>query len=187
MIFNILVLLLPVLSPCKNTIHLRIDNEFTKREVKVIKWALTSWTNASNKQLCFTTEMAEISPIEMLGFDRDNVSTIYSGKSLWQKAIIISRFDCTERNHCLAITTKSHGSKPYHDIFIRKMYNLYTLMVHELGHVFGLDHSNKRKDVMYHTIRMKGRGTYISYKDKKMLLCLIKSKQLREWQANCSY
>lgn len=167
-------------AECIKIINIRVDDSFSCQEKIIINRALNSWHIASNKQICFNVLESKIHPEEIFLFNFDKVSTIYNN-NLWEVIISISKYNCILS--CIAITTKGLNNDPS-DIFVVVKYKLYPLIIHEVGHLLGIQHSQNNKDIMYGYINNNEK---ISVNDKNVLRCLIENDLLLTWKSKCRY
>lgn len=168
---------------CEYLIALRIDKSFTKKQKNAIERATKIWYSASKKRVCFYIIEDDVSNVE--DYRRDDITTIYSGNYRWHIHYANDHGCIYQLNKCLAVTISSLTKKFRHDIFLIKHSKFLPLVVHELGHILGLQHSNNIEDLMYEVIR---RDIFKPSKnDIEVLECLMDSKQLRNFKNTCKY
>jgi hypothetical protein len=168
---------------CQRIIIVRVDNSFSKKEKTEIEKSATKWHFASLKRICFGIIYHNIYNDSTTYFS-DNISTIYNVNSDWKKVVAQEQRCKYEKNKCMGVAISHNGNQLGADIFIIKRHKFYPLILHELGHLLGLPHSDNPNDTMFQEIK---RNLIITERDKSVLRCLMKSNQVTDWTNRCSY
>lgn len=169
---------------CDHILRLEIDNLFAKLERVEITKAIANWRSASKNRICFQITWRDTSN-DVRFFRSDNKFTIYSWRRPWQIAITSAVKDspCPKRDSCLGLTIWEHDGQ-MSDIFIitSKRYFLRAVLEHELGHMFGLQHTQVYESIMFPDIRSnKSLGAI----DRKNINCLLNTHSFCQNENNC--
>jgi hypothetical protein len=169
---------------CDYTLRLEADSLFVELERIEITKAITNWRSASKNRICFQIVWRDTSN-DMRLFRSDDRFTIYSWRRSWQITITSTVKDspCPKRDSCLGLTIWEHNGQTS-DIFIitQKRYFLRATLEHELGHMFGLRHTQVYESIMFSDIRSnKTIGTV----DRKNLDCLLKTHSFLQNENDC--
>jgi hypothetical protein len=181
-IFNLRMLVL--IFTTQYVVPINIDSTFSIDELLQIKQALSNWEAVSHNCLHFKMQIINTDYDEYV-FNKDKKITIYSGKNKWHMLVVknIQNGPCEKLDECLAITMWE-SNKNFADIIIisHDIKYLQVITEHELGHVFGLNHSINKKSIMYPTTVS---NKTISEYDKQALFCLFKTKTFRNKNNYC--
>jgi len=173
----ILLVFLNTVNICEFDIFIRVDNSFSKKQKEIIRKSMVAWYLASNRKICFTSVYYNL-PNEYATYNKDKQNTIYNANRGWKLFVANDRTCIYEIDKCIGITYNEENEL-YSDIFIIEKRELFQLVIHELGHLLGLNHSKNEKDIMYEFIDNKNK---ITNNDKKELNRVMNSGKLLKWR-----
>ncbi len=179
----ILITLISVESQakCPHTILIRVDNSFSLNEKSEIKKAIVEWYMASNRKICFELIYQNIGDESKTYFE-DKFNTIYNAESGWGKKLAL-KYNCEyKKEKCMGITFGGKHLKS--DVFITEKYKFFSIVLHEIGHVIGLPHSDDIDDAMHVKVR---KNIVITDRDKIVLKCIMDKNKVNGWIKSCSY
>ncbi len=172
-------------SQCERLI-LEVDNLFTTSERSGITKGVAEWVAMSGGRLQVDLLWRDTSG-DAARFRSDGRFSVYSWRGKWQVAAATGaeRSPCPTRESCLGVTVWEHGGGAS-DIFILTKDQKYmrALVAHELGHMFGLQHTPVYDSIMYRNIRPDKRVADI---DRKNLDCLLKTRTFLQNENDCVY
>lgn len=160
---------------CQFNVNINIDSSFKNIHRIEILNSLYKWHVISEEKICFDAKFVNINPDEILLHDFDNRSTIYS-KNL-QNILLILNYNKVNSDF-VGITSDSDGNSDIFILYDDYFFNL--LMLHEVGHLLGLNHSNNRNDLMFPELRND-----VSNNDVIKLKCIMQLGKLLTVKNNC--
>lgn len=164
-------------NKCWYKINIRVDKLFTEQERYLISAAFETWHTA-DRRACFYLRNANVENEQNIYLNDDRI-TIYSCKKEWQRKFAINRHNCDPNEGCLGVVVKLGKS----DMFLIRREYFKSLVIHEIGHILGLQHTQDIKDVMNETI---SGNTILSNNDIRKLKCLIVNHNILTHPNNCN-
>jgi len=172
-------------APVCEAVPLGIDNLFSGSERRDIIKAISNWEAASGNRICFQILWRDTAN-DKRSFKSDNRFTIYSQRRPWQvrSATTVGKNSCPRKSSCLGLTVWNDGGRAS-DIFVlaAKPPILRATIEHELGHMFGLGHSQTYESIMYPTIN---KDKQIGVTDRRILGCLLETRTFLRSRNRCS-
>jgi hypothetical protein len=149
--------------PMKLPVQLTLHESFPKEQIDTLKDAMGVWNKASGKKLFILKD--DVTKNEQ---GRDGLNVIY-----W-----ITKWDKEEQYEGLTLNYFLMTPITESDVMINAKYittdhvDFKTLLIHELGHVLGLDHSEDNDSVMLPTLPSYVQRHTLGWGDKSNLKCL---------------
>jgi predicted Zn-dependent protease len=150
--FNPFILLLTItLIGCStpNQTYVRIDSSFDYTQIEVIYKSIDFWNKRTTLNLIPTVEAFP-------KYQRSHSTIqIFNANHGWQKYRFLDLHDgevANDREIVIASTTL-RGKEIYIGDSIYSRTNIFKIVSHELGHVFGCGHVEDKSDIMFPYIR----------------------------------
>lgn len=149
--------------PMKLPVQMILHESFPKEHIQTLKNAMDVWNKSSGKKLLVLKD-----GVTKNKQDRDGLNVIY-WETNWDKeenyeGLTINYFLMTPITESDVIINSRYVTKEHIDF--------ETLLIHELGHVLGLDHSEDNDSVMLPTLPAYTQRHALGWQDKSNLKCL---------------